>query len=85
MRLLLPGCRPTLVLLEEELSEIHQPADRRLRVGRDLDQVESRLVGDIQCLGTVDDTDLLSIFRYETHRLGDNFGVDPISFFRGDL
>ena len=84
MRLLLPGRSPALVLLEEILPEIHQPANRRLGVGGYFDEVESDFVGDAQCLCAADDSDLLSTFRYEAYRLGGNFGVDPISFFGSD-
>ena len=67
VRLFLPGRGAPLVLLKEVLAEIHQPAYRRLSIRRDLDEVESSRVGGAQRLGTLNDTDLLTTLRNETH------------------
>jgi hypothetical protein len=59
--LVLAGLLGLLLLLVLVLGVVEQPADRRARVGGDLDQVEIGLAGDLQGLLGVDDTDLLAV------------------------
>src|SRR5580658_1604317 len=52
-----------LRLLVDILAEIHDPADRRGRVRRDLDQVQPDLKGEVHRLGRVQDPELLALRR----------------------
>ncbi len=78
------GCGSPLVLLEEELTEVHQPTNRRLGMRRDLDKVKPVFFGEFQPFGARDDPSLFSRIPDQPNGLGLDLGVDPIPFFRGD-
>ena len=59
--LILPGFLFLLALLKAELAVIHQLAHRRDCLGRDLDQIQALLVGDLQCLCGRHDAELFAL------------------------
>ena len=66
-----------LLLLEEAvLAEIEDLADRRGRVGDDLDQIERRLVGQLLGVGEIDDAAILSFGVDELDLDGANVAID---------
>src|SRR5687768_4674571 len=74
--LLLPRLLGLLLLLVEELAEVHDAADRRARGRRHLDQVEALLLGQAQRLVDQDDAQLRSIGVDQAHFAGADRFVD---------
>jgi len=74
-----------LLFLVLELAVVHQTADWRIRVGRDLDQIHVSLFGKTERIGELYDAQLFSVQTYQAH-LGDtDLTVDAIGFFSGDV
>jgi hypothetical protein len=67
-----------LRLVELELSEVHDPTDRRVGHGSHLDQVEVELAGDRKCLWQRFDAELLTVWVDEANLTGANAIVDPV-------
>ena len=65
--LVLAGSLLLLLLLVLVLRVIEQPADRRLRICRDLDQIEFRLAGHLPRLVGIDDSHLLAVGADQPH------------------
>ena len=65
-----------LLLLVLELAELHQPADRRIGVGRNLDEVHSLLTRQYQGVGERDDSKLLTFLANHAHLPGADLAVD---------
>ena len=76
-RLLLASVLRPPALLVLELAEVHDPADRRRRFRRDLDQVELPLLRDPERLGDRQDTELLALRADDPDFPRPNALVDP--------
>src|SRR6185295_5727509 len=74
--LVLARLRLPLRLLIEELSGVHDPADRRDRGGRDLHEVEALLLGDGKRLGRRHDAELRAVVVDDPDFLGADAIVD---------
>src|SRR5215204_7804771 len=74
---LAPGFLGLLRSLVLVLAVVHDPADRRVGLRRDLDQVEVCLTGDRQGLRQRFDADLLAIRTDQPHLTGADAVVDP--------
>jgi hypothetical protein len=66
-----------LLLLVDVPAVVHDPADRRVGVGRDLDQIELLLAGPGQRLGQGADPQLLAVGADEEDLAGSDAVVDP--------
>ena len=66
-----------LLLLVFELAEVENFADRRIGVGRNLDQVESRIVGRLKRLVDGYDADLFAVGIYQAHASDLNILICP--------
>ena len=78
------GLGSTLLFLVAELAVVHQPADRRGGVGRDLDQVDIGLFGHAACLTQPEDTQLLVLYAQQANLGGVDFTVDAVVAFGSD-
>src|SRR6185503_6054802 len=67
-----------LLLLEDELAVVHDLADRRIRRGGDLDQVEVFFASHFLGLGDRNDSDLFSFEIDQTHLGGADHVIDAI-------
>jgi len=65
--LVLSGFLLALALLETELSVVHQLAHRGIRLGRDLDQIQTLLISDLQSLSGSHDAQLLALGADQSH------------------
>ncbi|KAF5045331.1 hypothetical protein DSECCO2_482370 [anaerobic digester metagenome] len=68
--LALLGFLGLLLFLVEILAVVHDLADRRLGVGRHLDQVKTQLFGTFQGLGHAHDAQLVPVISYNPDFLG---------------
>ena len=59
------------------LAVVHDPADRRVRLGGDLDEVEIELPGDGERFGQRLDADLLPVVPHQSDLSGPDAIVDP--------
>ena len=66
-----------LLLLVLVLAEVHDLADRRVRLVGDFDEVESGPLGTGERLGQRDDADLFAVGADEPYLAGTNLFVDP--------
>jgi hypothetical protein len=67
LMLLFLGFPFPLFLFIFEFGVIHDPADRRADIGRDLNQVEPRVPGGARRLANINYAKLLSVFAYEAN------------------
>src|SRR5690606_18799455 len=82
---LLPRRVRLLLLIELELAEIHDPANRRFGVRLDLDQIHARVLGQRECFIAAQDARLLPFGIDHPHLRGADFVVAAISLvFGGD-
>jgi hypothetical protein len=72
-----------LLLLVLELAEVHDPADRRLLVGRHLHQIQPRLPRDGESLLGRDDAELAALCGYDPDRRDADLLVDAMLFLDG--
>src|SRR5690606_29282775 len=82
--LLLLGRLGLLLLFELELAVIHDPANRRLGVGLDLDQVESRIHGHLQRFVALQHANVLAFGVDYAHPRNTDLGVLAISLIGTD-
>ena len=75
--LMLAGLGRLLLLLILVFAEVEDLADRRLGVGRDLDEIESRLYGPGQGIDFGHDADVLSRLVNQSYFAGPDCVVDP--------
>ena len=75
---LAPRLLGPLRLVELELAVVHDPADRRVGLGRHLDEVEIQLPGDGERLGQRLDPELLAVGIDEADLPGADPIVDPV-------
>jgi hypothetical protein len=75
--LMLSRLASPLLLLILVFAEIHDPADRRDRRRRDLDEIQSLLLRDGECLRRRHDAELLAIIVYDPNLPNPNALVDP--------
>ena len=61
-----------------ELAEIHEAADGRNGVGRNLLQIHAVLAREVQCLGEQDDAHLIAVGADDANFAGADFAVDPV-------
>ena len=66
-----------------ELAVVHDADHRRLRRGRDLDQIEFRGLSARRCICERDDTELLTLFTYQPDLGRIDLAVDARCFFLG--
>jgi hypothetical protein len=78
---LLVGFANAPLLLVQPFAVIHDPADRRHTVRRDLDQVQTRLLGFVQSFRPRNDTDLIVCLIHEPNLIGSNRRVDTQTSF----
>src|SRR5690606_16484516 len=81
--LALPGLAGLLLLLEPELAEVHDLADRRIGVGLDLDKVKAFLLGQLQCLVAREDADHFAVGADHTHARHADLVVAAMLLFEG--
>ena len=74
--LLLAGLVLLLLGLVFELAEIEDLADRRIGIGRDLDQIEAGLGGHVERFARGDDPDHLAVFLDKSDARHGDLGVD---------
>ena len=68
LRLLVPARFPlATALVVLEATEVHQPADRRRRVRRDLNEVETEIAGALQGVARQHNTELVALFIDHAH------------------
>ena len=72
------------LLLELELAEIHHPANRRVGIRHDFNQIQSRVLGHLQGRVARQDSNLLSISADHAHFRYTYFRILPVSLFGGD-
>ena len=61
-------------------SEIHDPANRGIRVGSDFNQVQLLLFGERESLGDGNDSDLFAVGSDDADLTGFDFLIDPDGF-----
>ena len=81
--LVLPRLLILLFLQVPELAVVHDPADGRRRVGRDLDEVEFLAQGVAECLAQRPNTDLFAVGVNHAHLAGADLLVDTDTRFSG--
>src|SRR5690606_9375145 len=80
---LLLGLVGLLLQIELELAEVHDLADRRIRVGLDLDQVQGLVLGHAQRLVARQDADHFAIGSDHAHARDADLLVFPVLLVRG--
>jgi hypothetical protein len=73
-----------LLLLELELAEVHDAADRWIGIGHDLDQIQTRFGSHAQRFLARQNTDLLSICADHAHPRNTDLRILAVSLFGGD-
>jgi hypothetical protein len=81
--LLLARLRRLLLRLELVFAVVQDLYDRRARVRRDLDQIETGLFGELTCLFDVDDAAVLTIMVDELDLRNTDLVVDPGTLLDG--
>src|SRR3990172_7282421 len=78
LELVLAGLLCALFLLVAVLRVVHDPGDRRVRIGRDLDEIEPLLECELERLLRLGDPDLPSVLVDETDARDANLLVDAL-------
>jgi hypothetical protein len=73
-----------LLLLELELAEIHDAANRWVRHRLDFDQIQADVLGHFQRFFTRQDSYLFTVRADYTYPRNANFRILAVSFFSGD-
>jgi hypothetical protein len=81
----LAGGAIALLFFVEEFAVVLNPADRRHRGGRDFDQIQPALAGDLQGFEGGQDAELLAFFINDADFAGADSLIDSDKLLRGTL